>query len=232
MKLPDKSEVRRWLALRRKKVADDGHIIISGTGRSGTTLLVQLFTHLGFDTGFDRKTSLSSVDRISHAGLERSLREDELPYIVKSPWFVDEVDEVLRDGSKTIRAAIVPVRDLVEAAESRRRVWREATRQRLDPLRHPGTIWKTEEPAEQENVLAVQFYKVVNALVAHEIPVYLLSFPRFAQDGRYFYRTLRPIFKMHQVPRDDVLQEHKRIVKTRLIHDFTQSSIGLSHPGG
>jgi hypothetical protein len=29
------------------------HILISGTGRAGTTFLVQLFTALGFDTGFD-----------------------------------------------------------------------------------------------------------------------------------------------------------------------------------
>lgn len=213
-------------------MAGDGHIIITGTGRSGTTLLVQLFTHLGFDTGYDRKTALSSIDEISHAGLERSLREDNLPYIVKSPWFVDEIDEVLRTGTKAIRAAIVPVRDLVEAAESRRRVWREASRRRLDPLRHPGTIWKTEQPAEQEGVLAVQFYNLLNSLAVHEIPVYLLSFPRFAQDGKYFYRALRPLFKAHQIRRDDVLLEHKRLAKPQLIHDFAQTSIPSSRPGG
>lgn len=224
MKLPDKSKVRRWLGLRRGRVAGDGHIIITGTGRSGTTLLVQLFTHLGLDTGYDRKTAVSSIDKISHAGLERSLREDDLPYIVKSPWLVDEIDEVLRERTRTIRAAIIPVRDLVAAAESRRRVWREASKRRLDPLQHPGTIWKTDKPSEQEGVLAIQFYNLVNSLTVHEVPVYLLSFPRFAQDGKYFYRTLRPIFKAHQILRDDVLSEHKRLVKPQLIHDFTRSA--------
>ena len=32
------------------------HVVISGTGRAGTTFLVQLLTHLGLDTGFDPHT--------------------------------------------------------------------------------------------------------------------------------------------------------------------------------
>jgi hypothetical protein len=39
-----------------------GRILISGTGRSGTTLLVQYFTALGFDTGFTLEQALSRVD--------------------------------------------------------------------------------------------------------------------------------------------------------------------------
>lgn len=222
--LPGKAKILRGLGLRRRPAAGDGHIIITGTGRSGTTLLVQLFTHLGFDTGYDRQTALSSVDGISHGGLERSLRQDDLPYIVKSPWFVDEIDEVLRNRTRTIHAAILPVRDLVEAAESRRRVWREAAKRQLDPLRHPGTIGKTERPDEQEGVLAVQFYHLVNSLVAHEIPVYLLSFPRFTRDGKYLYQTLRPIFRMHQIRRDEVISQHKQLARPQLIHNFARTS--------
>jgi hypothetical protein len=221
--LPGKAKILRRLGLGPKPAAGEGHIIITGTGRSGTTLLVQLFTHLGFDTGYDRETVISSVDKISQAGLEHSLRDDDLPYIVKSPWIVDEIDEVLRNRTRTIHAAILPVRDLVEAAESRRRVWREAVKRQLDPLRHPGTIWKTEQPDEQEGVLAEQFHKLVNALVVHEIPVYLLGFPRFAQDGKYLYRVLRPIFRTHLIRRDDVLSEHKRLARPQLIHDFART---------
>lgn len=37
---------------RDRRSTDDGHILIGGTGRAGTTLLVRWFTALGFDTGF------------------------------------------------------------------------------------------------------------------------------------------------------------------------------------
>lgn len=49
------------------------HILIGGTGRAGTTLLVQYFTALGFDTGFTLDQAMQRVDSISRAGLEHSL---------------------------------------------------------------------------------------------------------------------------------------------------------------
>ena len=100
--------------------AGSGHIIISGTGRAGTTLLVQLFTHLGFDTGFGRADSLRCIDSLSHAGLEHSLRQKLLPHVIKSPWLVDELPDALAKGTLPISAAIVPIRQLSAAAESRR----------------------------------------------------------------------------------------------------------------
>ena len=47
------------------------HIIISGTGRAGTTFLVQLLTELGLDTGFPKG---QKIDQNSSAGLELDLR--------------------------------------------------------------------------------------------------------------------------------------------------------------
>jgi hypothetical protein len=44
------------------------HVIISGTGRAGTTCLVQVLTALGLDTGFADLTS--AVHANCHAGME------------------------------------------------------------------------------------------------------------------------------------------------------------------
>jgi hypothetical protein len=217
---PNKALLLRWLGLQPKVIQGKGHIIISGTGRAGTTLLVQIFTHLGFDTGFEKAVSLKAVDRISHAGLERSLLSPQLPYVVKSPWFVDEIDQVLKERTRKIKAAIIPIRRLHEAAESRRRVWREAKARGLDPLRHPGTIWKTEDPAEQEAILAIQLYNMLESLISHGVPTYCISFPRFARDGAYLYRALQPIFAKHGISEREVVAEHRRIADRRLIHRF------------
>jgi hypothetical protein len=210
----------RWFGRRPRPIGGKGHIVIGGTGRAGTTLLVQIFTHLGFDTGFDRAASLQAVDEISHAGLEHSLHDAELPHVVKSPWFVDEIEKVLGEGTRQIEAAIIPIRRLYDAAESRRRVWREAMARELDPLAHPGTIWKTVDPGAQEGILAIQLYNMMEALVAHEIPTYCISFPRFARDAEYLYRALQPIFAQHGVGRGEVLAQHERIADRRLVHEF------------
>jgi hypothetical protein len=61
------------------------------------------------------------VDEISFAGLERPLVAENNPYVIKSPWFIDGLMEALEKQLITIYAAIVPVRDLFEAAESSRR---------------------------------------------------------------------------------------------------------------
>ena len=50
--------------------AKSGHIVITGTGRSGTTLLVQFFSALGFDTGYTLEQVKSQVDSRSKSGLE------------------------------------------------------------------------------------------------------------------------------------------------------------------
>ena len=69
------------------------HVVISGTGRSGTSFLVQLLTHLGLHTGYNEESvALPSIER---AGLELDVRLSDAPYIIKSPWLCDYIGEVL-----------------------------------------------------------------------------------------------------------------------------------------
>ena len=91
------------------------HTIISGTGRSGTTFLVQLLTELELDTGFS-----NAQDQISpnaNAGFELDIRHPDAPYFIKNPALCDYLDEILAGGNIHIDYAIVPVRDLYSAAE-------------------------------------------------------------------------------------------------------------------
>ncbi len=45
-------------------------VIITGTGRAGTTFLVQLLTELGLDTGYTRRTWSRDYFEHCDAGLE------------------------------------------------------------------------------------------------------------------------------------------------------------------
>ena len=192
------------------------HIIISGTGRSGTTFLVQLLTALGLDTGFGDTTS--AVFANCNAGMEWDIRRHDAPYIVKSPWLCDYLDEVLTGEEIVIDHAIVPVRDLLSAAQSRREV-----AMRTDPAEFPheipGGLWHTDAPEQQEQVLASQLYKLVYALAKWDIPATLLHFPRIVHDPEYLHGKLA--FALDGVSFGRFVAAFEQVARPQSVHDFT-----------
>jgi len=203
-----------------KRPVRDGHLIISGTGRAGTTFLVQYLTAAGYDTGFSLEDAQSLPDQLSRGGLEHSLTQSDLPDVIKSPWLVDELPEALGSGRIAVRAAIVPIRRLEDAAESRRRVYREAASAGRDPLTQPGTLWKTTSPEEQETQLAVAFYRLMETLAQYRIPVYLLPFPAFATDHDVLYGLLEQELTAQGISKDASRAAFERVSKPKLIHSF------------
>jgi hypothetical protein len=191
------------------------HVIISGTGRAGTTFLVQLLTKLGLDTGF--RDPAEGVLANCDAGMEVDIRSPDAPYIVKNPWLCDHLDEVLRGGQVAIDHALVPIRDLFAAAQSRRDVTA-----RSDPSRFggdvPGGLWHTTDPASQEAVLAGQLYKLLHALEAHEIPTTMLHFPRIVRDPGYLRRKLGPL--LGGIDAETFLAAFRSVSRPELVHDF------------
>lgn len=200
----------------------NGHILITGTGRAGTTLLVQYFTALGFDTGFTMDQVWRRVDDISHAGLETPLGREPFPYVAKSPFYTGSLGKALEGGELKVAACIVPMRDLFAAAESRRRVSQTAEAAGLDPQATRGGLafQAQRRPAKQEERLAVQFYKLIQTLVQHDVPTYFLNFPDFANGQRDLYEDLEPLLAAHGVTSQESAQALKSVAKVDLITDF------------
>ena len=61
-------------------------VIISGTGRAGTTFLVQLLTELGLETGYTPGDEHRHIDEHSQGGLEHNLPGRRAPTTLRSFW--------------------------------------------------------------------------------------------------------------------------------------------------
>ena len=169
------------------------HIVITGTGRAGTTFLVELLTHLNFDTGFTPEDIPKWKDKRCNAGLEHNLRRDDAPYIVKDPTFCEYVDEILANPGIEIDCVYVPIRKLEDAAESRRRNHKKGYL--------AGGLWGTKNPEEQERILMEKLYNLLFCLSSSDIPVVLLQYPLMIKDRKYLEDKLF-----------DVLYSRKKVI--------------------
>jgi hypothetical protein len=193
------------------------HVIISGTGRAGTTFLVQLLGRLGLETGVGSAV-ITGVDPTANAGLECDIRRGDAPYVVKAPHLCDTLDEVLTDGDIVVDHAVVPVRDLYAAAESRRHVVQRSN-SHLPPQLLAGGLFGTDDPAAQEAALATRLYQLIHTLAKHDVPTTLLHFPRLVEDPEYLFAKLQPVLPpgMEYVA---FLEAFRDVSKPELVHRF------------
>jgi hypothetical protein len=157
-------------------------VLITGTGRAGTTLLVQVLTDLGLDTGF---TPESAINPDARAGLEKRLDDPDAPRIVKSPNVIRRLDALLASGAVALEHVIIPMRDLDVAAASRVRNTGYGSN-----LAARGGLLGTLYATKQREALALLQYQLMYTLAVHDVPHTLLLFPRFASDWEYLHRKL------------------------------------------
>lgn len=186
-------------------------VIITGTGRSGTTFLVQLLTELGLDTGISAANWAKKYSDHSNAGLEHDLLDPKAPYIVKNPALCETLPAALATGRFIIDHAYIPIRDLESAVASR-----------VDVGGADGSVWGglvgTSQPSAQGEVLTKLFYGLIHTLVAHEIPHTFILFPRMVNDPAYTFEKLEYVLK--GAGRDRFLGAFGRIADPSLVHSF------------
>jgi hypothetical protein len=164
-----------------------GHVVIAGPGRSGTTLLVQLFGRLGFDVG---KPSLDYFEG-ARAGLETDILDPAAGYVVKDPDLTWRLGRLLDSGqlrSRDIDWLIVPLRNLEAVAASRVAITANARQ-----VHAPGGLIGTARPGKQRQQLAEMTYGLFEVAARYELPLIVLEYPLFARDVGYAYRRLLPL---------------------------------------
>ena len=182
------------------------HLMIAGTGRSGTSFLVRFLAAMGLGTHLEKSGEEQWSDE-ANAGLEDiplTAAFDDLPYVIKTPFLSEIIDSVLRDSAIILDAVIIPVRDLTEAAASRTVLELQAIH-RFQPwmlnLEHTVETWGTTpggvvyslNPVDQGRLLAVGFHRLIERLTRADVPMLFLDFPRLATDSGYLFGKLRAL---------------------------------------
>jgi len=183
------------------------HLLIAGTGRTGTSLLVRILDACGLETEISRRQGAIFWDENANAGIESMpIVGDDHPYVVKSPWSYQFIRELLARPDIKLDGVLLPVRDLAEAAASRvilelRNRYEHNygfASQVEDTWRDWGTtaggVSYSLEPLDQARILAHSLHRIIESLLDKEIPIHFLKFPRFAEDIEYLYRRLMPVF--------------------------------------
>jgi len=174
-----------------------GKIIITGTGRAGTSFLVVLLTRLGFDTGY--KPFIEDFNEKIRAGCEYKIfspnkkRQQNLlnkaPRILKHPKFSYKLEPMLKRKLIKVDYIIVPIRNIKDAATSRKKA---------------GLNWKIKGLESQEQVLAWALGKITETAVKYNIPITYLKYPKLIQDPDYCYEKLSNVFKINRKKFDEV----------------------------
>lgn len=198
------------------------HLLIAGTGRAGTTFLVQYLAECGLETHLSRDQD-PGYDEDANAGLEDLLLGNPAaPYVVKSPWLYEYVERLLADPETTVDAVIIPMRSIVEAATSRAvnelraRYGNAAVHDDCKQWESWGTtaggVTYSLNPIDQARLLALGFHELLHALVRRNVPVVLLDFPRFIGDAGYLYDALHAVLG-RRVDRASALRAHGRVAE-------------------
>jgi hypothetical protein len=186
-------------------------VIISGTGRCGTTFLVHLLTELGLDTGISARNWDRKYYEHSNAGLEHDLLDPVTPYIVKNPALCETLPAALATGRFVIDHAYVPIRELGAAAASRADVGGGNGSV-------AGGLWGTSDAASQRAVLAEMFHGLLHTLAANDIPHTLILFPRMVSDPDYTFGKLG--FLLNGTSREGFRKAFDRVASPSLVHSF------------
>ena len=150
---------------------------------------------MGLDTGYEKGSITEEsghYDPVARAGMEHDIFRRPCPYIVKNPGLAERIAELQDRRDIRIEHAIIPMRDLTEAADSRRRVQRAYPE---DWMRiAPGGLVPGGDADGQESVLALQHHQLLYQLARMDTPVTFLHFPRLATDADYLHGKLFHIF--------------------------------------
>ena len=175
-------------------------VLITGTGRCGTTFLIKLFTFLGLDTGYTKANYRKSVFNNCNSGMERSHKE-KYTYL-KNPTFLINMKDILSLYEKDL-LVIIPIRSYEISSKSR--------------LKHGlnnGGLWNAKNLDEQINFYHKSIANYMLDVVKYDIDTIFLDFERMVCDKHYLFERLSRIMQFENISFDVFSTEYDNSSKT------------------
>ena len=193
--------------------------LITGTGRAGTSALMQLLVHLKLPTGWPEEEIADVLKRPHVAGLEHDI-DFQFTEDIKIFKQIDVWKHVRH--LKNLDNVIIPIRNLEDSAKSRARVGKGVN----------GGLDRAPDIDSQIILNTNIIYELMYTLCDLDIPFTFIMFPKFATDADYLWDKLSWFFKEYKITRKQVKAAHKTIMKPDKIHDMSTvgrySGINLS----
>jgi len=157
-------------------------VLITGTGRAGTTFLMRLMTLLKLPTGF----SIDKAKRINlphNAGMELKIHSNAT--IIKNPIYINDLANINKQYDLYL---IIPIRMVKEVAESRVKNGNGA-----------GGLWNAKDQASQENMLNSCLAKALVDIVCYDLPHVFIDFHRMIKSPEYLFGKLEYVMTKYGV---------------------------------
>lgn len=191
-----------------------GNVIVAGPGKSGGSLLMQLFTELGIDTGFPKGLSFENND--AGGSYEKRLRGSgikfPLPYVVKEPQMCSDIDLRIQRLNLDVDHIYIMLR----------RPGPEACALEFMRRGAPDKA-KFEEQINGDDLkrvtagMQLRECQIVNLVAEMDLPHTLVSYPRYADDLDYAFLKFKFMWDKHGITKARLKEVMDKIVDKKLV---------------
>jgi len=202
-------------------------ILITGEGRSGTTLLLQIFYLLGFDTGGD------AINTGPHEWLKgRKIDSNtKFPEVIKHlGGFIVNLKTWVLDNNWQVDHIFYMANNL-DITINKRLYAGDKTRVKISPrVNFNMTLNEYQKLTDEEKIELVKntFQRRLGTAVYNAIdlgiPITIIHYQRFCKDINYAIDVLKPILKLKNLTEKDVKRVHKKWIKLEKVKPWHRVS--------
>lgn len=187
------------------------HVIITGPGRCGTTLVTKALTELGFDTGYPKGRAFLDVrNRDWHWPYDRNGELIlPLPYIIKDPYLCRNISSISHSQGWEIEHVYVLLRSL-EGTTNSRWILHEGGKNVEMPKKFEEE-WETRTKDDVANLFL--------QLAKDNIPHTLLWYPQLAKDPNYMFEKLKYLMDQKKINFNLFEDLHSKLIDSWKIRD-------------